>query len=55
MQNFIQRKNLKDLRTIRVIANRIYGRSTKSFILIVSNGLGVDGTQALSISLEFYA
>jgi hypothetical protein len=55
MQKFIQRENLKDLRTIQVVVNRIYERLTKSFIFIVSNRLGVDGTQALTISLEFYA
>lgn len=40
---------------IWVVVTWIYGRSTKSFVLVMSNGLEVDNTQALSFFLKFYA
>jgi hypothetical protein len=45
---------LQELGTIELMVIGIYGRSSKSFILIVTNGLGPNDTQALSFFLEFY-
>jgi hypothetical protein len=36
----MQRENLEELRTMELMVIRIYGRSTKAFILVVVDGLG---------------
>jgi hypothetical protein len=43
-----------ELRTIELVVTRIHGRSSKSFILIITNGLGPNDTQALYFFPEFY-
>ncbi len=53
-QEFMRKENLENLGTIWVVI-RIHGRSAKSFIIVVLDGLGVDDTQALSFFLEFHA
>lgn len=53
-QKFMRKENLENLGTIWVII-RIHGRSAKSFIVVVLDGLGVDDTQPLSFFLEFHA
>ncbi len=45
IQSFIQQQDLQKLGTIELVVIGIYGKSLKSFILIVANGLGPNNTQ----------
>ncbi len=40
IQEFMRTPYLEELGTLKVMVNSIYGRSSKSFILVVVNGLG---------------
>jgi hypothetical protein len=44
IHSFIQRENLQELGTIEHVVTGIYGKSSKSFILIVVDGLGPNDT-----------
>jgi hypothetical protein len=48
-------REFRRFKDIWIVVTWIYGRSTKSFIHVVSNGLEVDDTQALSFFPTFYA
>jgi hypothetical protein len=52
--SFIQRQDLQELGTIELVVIGIYGKFSKSFILIIVDGLGPNDTQALSFFLKVY-
>jgi hypothetical protein len=53
--DFMQRENLeKELGTMELVVNGIYGWFAKVFILVITNGLGSNDAQALSFYLEFF-
>jgi hypothetical protein len=54
IHNFIQQQDVQKLGTIKLVVIRIYGKSSKSFILIVVNDLRLNDTQVPSFFLEFY-
>jgi hypothetical protein len=51
----MQRLDFEELGTLEVMVTNIYGRFSKSFILMVANDLGSNYMQALSFFLKFYA
>jgi hypothetical protein len=51
----MQRLDFEELGTLEVVVTNIYGRFSKSFILMVANDLGPNDMQALSFFLKFYA
>jgi hypothetical protein len=51
----MQGSDLEELETLEMVVTGIYGRSAKTFILVVVDGLEARDTQALSFYLEFYA
>jgi hypothetical protein len=53
--DFMQKENLKELRTMELVVIRIYGLSAKVFILVIANGLGSNDAHALSFYPEFFA
>ncbi len=54
IHSFIQRSNLEQLGTLKMVFTRIYGRFAKMFIFVPANGLKTSDTQALYFYLEFY-
>jgi hypothetical protein len=54
IKSFIQPQYLQKLGTIKLVVTRIYGKSSRSFILIFAYGLGPNDTHALSVFTKFY-
>lgn len=47
IHSFIQRLDLEQLGTLKMVVTGIYGRFAKTFIFVIANGLKVGDTQAL--------